>query len=91
MQVALQSDSETSSEAEASSATKMVRACMSLVVVLLQSSKRAQKLADVNHAITQALHILQPKAESSRPFLNDIIASIAALKSKLNLQIDLTV
>ena len=71
--------------------SKMVRACMSLVVVLLQSSKRAQKLADVNNAITQALHILQPKAASSRPFLNDIISSIAALKSKLNLQVDLTV
>ena len=84
----MQSDSETSSQAVQSPAAKMVGGCVSLLLLLLQSSKGSQKLADVNIALSEALQILQPKMESSRLYLNDIADSVAVLKSKLNLQVD---
>lgn len=84
----LQSDSETSSKPEVSRGYKLVRACIGLVVLLLNSSSQVNRLADVNHAIGQALQILKPQKDSAKPFLNEIKESVAMLTSKLNLHID---
>ena len=84
----MQSKSDHDIELAQSPGVQLVRGCVSLMLVLIQSSKQAQKIADVSNAIAEGLQSLQSRTKNTSPYFTEITESIAALKSKLSLQIE---
>lgn len=79
----LQGDSEANSESDLPPGSMLIRGCVSLLLVLMQSAKGTLKLAEVNDGISQSLRIMESKNASSKPFADSIHASVTALKSRL--------